>query len=81
MGMGMMVTVNQTIDFDTAAIVAEEFGFECENVAVKEEDLLETMVGAVVVGESADQLGIAIRRPRINPENIFTKSPHVKFTL
>jgi len=27
MGMGMMVTVNQTIDFDTACLVATEFGF------------------------------------------------------
>jgi translation initiation factor IF-2 len=38
--MGMMVTVNQTIDFDTASIVANEFGFEVKNVAVTETDLL-----------------------------------------
>jgi translation initiation factor IF-2 len=38
--MGMMVTVNQTIDFDTATIVASEFGFEVKNVAVTETDLL-----------------------------------------
>jgi translation initiation factor IF-2 len=41
MGMGMMVTVNQPIDYDTAAIVASEFGFETKNVAFQEEDLLE----------------------------------------
>ncbi len=40
--MGMMVTVNQTIDFDTASIVAQEFGFEVKNVAFAETDLLET---------------------------------------
>lgn len=41
MGMGMMVTVNQSIDYETAAIVASEFGFEVKNVAVTEEDILE----------------------------------------
>ena len=40
MGMGMMVTVNQGIDYETAAIVAEEFEFEVKNVAVEETDLL-----------------------------------------
>ena len=39
MGMGMMVTVNQGIDYETAAIVAEEFEFEVKNVAVEETDL------------------------------------------
>ena len=38
--MGMMVTVNQTIDFDTASIVASEFGFEVKNVAFAETDLI-----------------------------------------
>ena len=41
MGMGMMVTVNQTIDHETAEIVAQEFSFEVKNVAVTETDLLE----------------------------------------
>ena len=40
--MGMMVTVNQTIDFDTASLVATEFGFEVKNVAFEEQDLLTT---------------------------------------
>jgi translation initiation factor IF-2 len=39
--MGMMVTVNQTIDFDTASLVAAEFGFEVKNVAFTEENLLD----------------------------------------
>ena len=42
--MGMMVTVNQTIDFETASIVASEFGFEVKNVAFTEENLTETPV-------------------------------------
>ncbi|MBM4281957.1 MAG: translation initiation factor IF-2 [Deltaproteobacteria bacterium] len=52
--MGMMVTVNQTIDFDTAGLIASEFGFEVKNVAFTEENLLdvekETATGSDVVG-------------------------------
>ncbi len=42
--MGMMVTVNQTIDVDTATLVAQEFGFETKNVAFTEENLLDDKV-------------------------------------
>ena len=41
MVMGSMVTINQTIDFDTAGLVAEEFGHTVENVAFDEELVLE----------------------------------------
>jgi translation initiation factor IF-2 len=44
MGMGMMVTVNQPIDPDTAAIVASEFDYEVKNVSFEETDLLKEMV-------------------------------------
>ncbi len=38
---GMMVTLNQEVDFDAAAIIAEEFGVKAEKeVTVKEEDIL-----------------------------------------
>ncbi|MCB0309054.1 MAG: translation initiation factor IF-2, partial [Bdellovibrionales bacterium] len=40
MGMGMVVTINQTIDVDTATLVSSEFGFEIENVYVAPEDLI-----------------------------------------
>jgi len=40
MGMGVMATVNQTIDFDTAALVAAEFDYEVERIAFEEETLL-----------------------------------------
>jgi len=40
MQMGMMVTIVQYIDFDTAAILASEFGFEVENVTVEADDFL-----------------------------------------
>lgn len=52
MGMGSMVTINQMIDFDTAVLVAEEYGHTVENVAFDEglvleriEDKPEDMVG------------------------------------
>jgi translation initiation factor IF-2 len=40
--MGVMVTVNQTIDFDTAALVAGEFGYEVERASFEEETILQT---------------------------------------
>ncbi len=41
MGMGVMATVNQTIDFETATLVATEFDFEVEKANSHEEDLLQ----------------------------------------
>jgi len=40
MGMGVMATVNQTIDFDTAVLVAAEFDYEVEKAAFEEEIIL-----------------------------------------
>jgi translation initiation factor IF-2 len=40
MGMGVMATVNQTIDFDTAVLVAAEFDYEVERATFEEETLL-----------------------------------------
>ncbi|MCG8419940.1 MAG: translation initiation factor IF-2 [Proteobacteria bacterium] len=39
-GMGMVgVNINASIDFDTAQILASEFGYEVQNVAFKEEEI------------------------------------------
>jgi translation initiation factor IF-2 len=40
MGLGVMATVNQTIDFDTAALVAAEFGYEVERASFEEDAIL-----------------------------------------
>jgi len=40
MTMGVMATVNQTIDFDTATLVATEFDFEVEKASFEEDMLL-----------------------------------------
>ena len=38
--LGMMANLNQAIDFDTASLIANEFGYEVEREAVLEEELL-----------------------------------------
>jgi translation initiation factor IF-2 len=40
MGLGVMATVNQTIDYETAELVAGEFGFEVEKASFEEESLI-----------------------------------------
>jgi translation initiation factor IF-2 len=39
--MGMMATINQALDHDTAALVAAEFEYQVENVAIDVEQMLE----------------------------------------
>ncbi len=40
MSLGVMATVNQTIDYDTATLVAGEFGYEVERASFEEEIIL-----------------------------------------
>ena len=40
MGMGVMVTVNQTIDYDTAVLVAAEFDYEVERASFEEDTII-----------------------------------------
>lgn len=40
MNLGLTVTVNQSIDVDTATLIAGEYGFTVEHTAFKEEDIL-----------------------------------------
>lgn len=46
MGRGIMATVNQLIEAEAASLIAKEYGYEVENVAVEEESLIETGAGA-----------------------------------
>lgn len=41
MGMGVMATVNQSLDFDTASLIAEEFGYEIELGHTEEQSVLD----------------------------------------
>ncbi|HOO89315.1 MAG TPA: translation initiation factor IF-2 [Syntrophales bacterium] len=38
--LGMMVTINQSIDFEAAALVAGEFGYQVESVKIDYEDIM-----------------------------------------
>ncbi len=40
MSLGVMATVNQTVDFETAALVASEFNYDVEKAAFEEESLI-----------------------------------------
>jgi len=42
MKLGMMVTINHTLDFDTSAILASEYGYEIENMAVDLDEIYES---------------------------------------
>lgn len=42
MSLGAIATVNQTIDFDTAALVAAEFDYELEKASFEEESIIKT---------------------------------------
>jgi translation initiation factor IF-2 len=44
MSMGFMATVNQTIDFDTAVLIATEFNYELERASFEEETILKQEV-------------------------------------
>jgi len=59
MDMGMMATVNQVLDVDTATLVAAEFDYSVENVALNVESLLE---GGP---EEAEELGEKQPRPPV----------------
>ena len=41
--MGLMVTINHPLDLDTASILATEFGYEIENVALDLDEMLESI--------------------------------------
>ena len=51
MGYGTMATINEIIDFDTAAIVAEELGREIERETILEEELEESESGPKTLRE------------------------------
>lgn len=56
MGFGVMATVNQTIDYDTAALVAAEFGYEVERASFEEEAILKVQ---------QDEIGEMVWRPPV----------------
>ncbi|MFQ5458116.1 MAG: translation initiation factor IF-2, partial [Myxococcota bacterium] len=49
-GLGAMVNINSSVDFDTASLAAQEFGYEAENVAVE----LDALLGSGKAGKPED---------------------------
>ncbi|MBQ4076407.1 MAG: translation initiation factor IF-2 [Mailhella sp.] len=45
-GLGVMATINNALDIDTATLVAAEFGYEVEKVGFSEEDILTSVATA-----------------------------------
>ncbi len=58
MGLGMLVTLNQSIDFDTAAIVADEFGSRAEKIVI-------VTTEEKVIDSSEDQKEDLVERPPV----------------
>jgi translation initiation factor IF-2 len=58
MRLGLMKSINDTIDLDTATLVADEFGYSVENTAVNVDELLQ-----VAAGDEATDAQIVPRPP------------------
>ena len=56
MRQGTMVTINHPLDFETAALLANEFSYEVENVAFDEETVLEHASSRAGEAESLEDL-------------------------
>ena len=58
MGMGMMVTQNQSVDFDTAQLLAADYEYTVESTAFREEEVLQT-----AAEEQQDESNLEVRPP------------------
>jgi translation initiation factor IF-2 len=55
MAMGVMATMNQELDVDTATLIASEYGFELKNKEKTAEDILSAAMSAATVGDSEER--------------------------
>ena len=64
MALGIMVSINQTVDIETSRSIATEYGFEVQDVGFKEEEFLNTEA-VPGVEEESEVAGDLISRPPI----------------
>jgi translation initiation factor IF-2 len=69
LGNGVMATLNQTIDFDTAALAADHFGFEAENA--------DTAAQASNDGQPLRRRHPLLDLSQTDPKNLITRPPIV----
>lgn len=66
MGLGIMATINQTVDLETATVLAGEYGFEITHTGIKEERLLAAKAPVSrAEAQTADVSAHAVIRPPV----------------
>ncbi len=77
LGMGMNVHINTTLDADTAKILASEFGWEVEDVALSEEESLAEARGEETKPATTAAAASAANAPTVIDEDAVTRPPVV----
>ncbi|MFK7895182.1 MAG: translation initiation factor IF-2 [Myxococcota bacterium] len=77
MAMGVMVSVNQTVDFETVKKLAAEMDFEVTDVGFKEEEFLDTPEAAEALAEEGTEEEAIDRSNEVTRPPIITVMGHV----
>jgi len=78
MKMGMMVTINHPLDYDTAVILASEYDYEVENVAVDLDEILESTPDAPETFDAIDMIPLSLKLKERSAMNAFRQLVHGK---